>query len=389
MNKAKTRIMIIAGEPSGDLHAAKLVEALLARVPPDSTEIFGSAGSAMRKAGVEAVVRADELSIVGVIEIGRALPMFLRAWRCLKSALKQRKPDVVILVDFPEFNLKFARAARRAGTKVVYYISPQLWAWRQYRLRSIQKDVDLLLSIMPFEKDWYSSRGVEHVQYVGNPTGNHVRPRISSEHFRELHNLEDEPVVALLPGSRSKEIERVLPVMLNAFMLIRQEHARTQAFIAAAGSKQQSQIQQILQRQCPRLTGPETGVTVLVDQTYDLLNAADVAAVTSGTATLETGIIGTPLVVVYRSSGLNYSLLRPLISVEHFGLVNLIAGERIATELIQHDLTAESLATELERLLEPSVNSEMRSKLNGLKEKLGSTDAADSAAEAVIELMRS
>jgi lipid-A-disaccharide synthase len=386
MKTAKKRIMIIAGEASGDLHAAELVKALVERVPAETLEIFGSAGKEMRAAGVEATIRADDLSIVGLLEIGRALPMFLRAWKQLKSALLTRKPDVVVLVDFPDFNLKFARIARRSGSKVVYYISPQLWAWRQYRIRSIERDVDLLLSILPFEKDWYSNKGIDHVVYVGNPTSNHVKARLSREEFRNRNALTDGPLLALLPGSRSKEIERVLPVMLDAVEAIQSDHPDVQYAIASAGQKQGQQIAQIIDDRAHR-TAAYKSPAVIEDQTYELLNAADAAAVTSGTATLETGILGTPLVVVYRTSAINYGLLEPLISVEHYGLVNLIAGERIATELIQERLTPENLAQELIRLLDPAVNTEIRNRLADLKGKLGTGNASDAAADAVIGLL--
>src|SRR5829696_1766078 len=167
--KSSLKIMIVAGEASGDLHAAKLVRALREEASGTEIEFFGCAGPKLREAGVEPVVHADDLSIVGLLEIGRALPIFLKAFGRLKRAAKERNPDVAILVDFPDFNLKLARTLKRSGTTVVYYISPQLWAWRKYRLRTVRKSVDMLLAILPFEKDWYSSNGIDHVHYVGSP----------------------------------------------------------------------------------------------------------------------------------------------------------------------------------------------------------------------------
>ncbi|MEQ1642981.1 MAG: lipid-A-disaccharide synthase [Pyrinomonadaceae bacterium] len=379
----KITIMIVAGEASGDAHAAKLIREIKEAQPAIVVEFFGAAGPKMREAGVEAIVESDSLSIVGLAEIGRALPMFLRAKRDLKDAAIQRKPDVVILVDFPDFNLKLAKSLKKQGFLVVYYISPQLWAWRNYRISSIRKYVDLLITILPFEKDWYSKRGIEHVEYVGNPLANEVNSSQSREEFCFNTGLDtSHPIVALLPGSRHKEIERMLPVMLDAADEMTNEVPKAQFVIAAASTLARRDINDVLADR-----RSEYPLIVVDEQTYDVLNASDVAAVTSGTATLEAGIIGTPMAVVYASSLVNYVLLRPLISVEHYGLINLIAGERIAAELIQGDLTPKTLAAELLRLLEPSANAEMRSKLQKAADKLGQGGASKRAAEAILGLI--
>src|SRR5688572_25403223 len=212
MIKDSFKIMIVSGEASGDLHAAKLVSALREVAPDLSFEFFGAAGTRMREAGVEPVVTADDLSIVGLLEIGRALPMFLKAFSRLKNSALDRRPDVVILVDFPDFNLKLAKSLSKRGFKIVYYISPQLWAWRRYRTRSVQKYVDLLISILPFEKSWYVERGIDHVEYVGSPLAREVQSTTSKAEFCREQGLDpDKPIVALLPGSRHKEIIRILP----------------------------------------------------------------------------------------------------------------------------------------------------------------------------------
>src|ERR1044071_4733743 len=208
-------LMIVAGEESGDAHAASLVRGLRERAPEARFEFFGSTGarlrgagggSRMREAGVEAVVREDDLAITGVLEIARALPRFASAYRSLKRAALTRRPDAVVLVDWPDFNLALARALHRRGLRVVYYISPQLWAWRAHRVRQVRRDVDLLLTILPFERDWYAARGVTHVEFVGHPLAGAVHPRLTRAEFRARHGLDPaEPVVALLPGSRRKE----------------------------------------------------------------------------------------------------------------------------------------------------------------------------------------
>ena len=379
------RIMIVAGEASGDAHSAALIEALRELSPDTEFEFFGAAGPKMRSAGVDAIVDSDDFAIVGLAEIARALPMFWSAFTKLKQAAVVRKPDLVILVDFPEFNLKLAKTLKRQGFRVVYYISPQLWAWRKYRVSAVRKYVDLMLTILPFEKEWYASNGVPQVEYVGNPLANEVHSSIGKEEFCKIHKLDsNRPVISLLPGSRQTEITRILPEMLAAAELIVNERRDVQFVVAAASTKARNSIDPIIRNEV--LKGrkiPET-LIVVEKNTYEALNASDAAAVTSGTATLETGIIGTPLVVVYKGSTLNYKLLRPLINVEHFGLINLIAEKRIAKELIQNDFTPEALSAEIIRLLEPDVNSSVRGDLRSAVAKLGTGGASKKAAEAIL-----
>lgn len=374
--------MLVAGEASGDLHAAKLVAALREALDGECCEFFGAAGPRMRDAGVGSIIDSDELSIVGLPEIARALPIFLRAFRLLRSAAKERRPDVAVLVDFPDFNLRLARSLHKSGIPVVYYISPQLWAWRSYRIRTIRKYVDLVISILPFETQWYADRGVRHVEYVGSPLSREVHASRSKEAFCESHGLDPQrPIVALLPGSRRKEIAKILPVMLRAASMISANDDRIQFVIAAASERHLTDI--------AGAAGGETARTVtVVDETFDAVNAADAAAVASGTATLETGILGTPMAIVYKTSTLNYRLLRPLIDVEHFGLINLIAGERVAAELIQDDLTPETLAAELRRLLDGEVNSSVRKRLKLAADKLGHGGASMRAAGAIVKLLK-
>lgn len=384
MERSGPRIMIVAGETSGDRHAAKLAAELLALAP--GADLFGAAGPRMREAGVDAIVAADELSVVGILEIGSALPMFLRAYRDLVRAADSRKPDVAVLVDFPEFNLKLARSLSRRGIKVVYYISPQLWAWRKYRVRTIRKYVDLVLAILPFEKDWYTRQGIEHVEYVGSPLAREIHPERAGDEFCSQHVLDPtRPIVALLPGSRSKEIQKILPVMRDSVSLMGKRDPRMQFVIALAEERHRPAVEKILS-EAAKSAAELPQISIVVGETYDALNAADAAAVTSGTATLETGVIGTPMAIVYKTSAINYKLLRPLIDVEHFGLINLIAGERVAAELIQGDLTPETLSAELFRLLEPETNAEVRRALAAAAEKLGHGGASKRAAEAILRI---
>ena len=373
--------MIVAGEASGDAHAAELVHALRNLAPEVEFEFFGSTGPRLRAAGVEQIVSADDFAVVGVAEIVRVLPMFWRAFRTLRDAAGSRRPDAVILVDLPEFNLKLAGSLRkRYAGKIIYYISPQLWAWRKYRKRTIQNDVDLLLSILPFEKDWYRDRGIENVEYVGNPLVGKVAPKLGREGFRAEHGIAaDKPLIAMLPGSRGTEITHILPEMLRTARLIRTERPEVQFVVAAANGKREL---------IEKTTGGNLEFALVENETYDALNAADAAVVASGTATLEAGMIGTPMAIVYKGTELNSKILRPLISVEHFGLINLVAGERIANEFIQEDFTAGKLSEELLRLLEPAANAGMRECLRAAAQKLGTADASHKAAELIMQFLR-
>ena len=373
-------VMIVAGEASGDLHAAKLVRAFRDAAGGREVSFFGAAGPLMRAEGVEAVVEADGLSIVGLLEIGRALPMFLRTFRTLNKAADDQRPDVAILVDFPDFNLKLAKSLKKRGIKVVYYISPQLWAWRKYRIRTIRRAVDLLISILPFEKEWYEQQGFRNVEYVGNPLAMEVHPSVSKEEFCEKQGLDPmKPIVALLPGSRGAEIARILPELVKTAEAMRERHGSVQ-FVMAIPAGKRGKIEAL------RIEVPDW-IRTVEGETFDALNAADAAAITSGTATLEAGIIGTPMTIVYKTSAINYKLLRPLITVEHFGLINLIAEKRLARELIQDDFTPQVLSDELFRLLEPDVNASFREELLMAVDKLGHGGASKRAATAIMDLV--
>ena len=380
------RLMIVAGEDSGDAHAASLARALVERAPGARFEFFGSTGAAMREAGVESVVREDDLAITGLLEIGRALAKFLRAYRALKRAAVERRPDAVILVDWPDFNLRLARALRRRGLKVIYYISPQLWAWRSHRVRQVRRDVDLMLVILPFEKEWYERRGVARVEFIGHPLAGEVRARYGREEFCRRHRLDpSKPVIALLPGSRRKEFERIFPLMLDAAARITREHAGAQFVVALAARRTREEAEALMQGLGPSV---REGLRVVEGETREALAAADASAVCSGTATLEAALTETPLVVVYKESFLNWHLLGSLINVEHYGLVNLIAGERVAPELFQNDFTGERLASELLALLDSERNAEVRARLREATSKLGAGGASLRAADAVLRAVR-
>ncbi|MBD0371843.1 MAG: lipid-A-disaccharide synthase [Pyrinomonadaceae bacterium] len=382
-------LMIVAGEASGDAHAASLVRALRERAPQTRFHFFGATGREMRAAGVESTVRSDDLSILGLAEIGRALPRFWRAYSALKSEAVSAAPDAVVLIDWPDFNLKLARALHRKGTRVIYYISPQLWAWRSHRVRSLRRNVDLLFTILPFEKEWYAARGVHQVEFVGHPLAGEVQASMSREEFCKRHQLERaRPIVSLLPGSRHKELQRILPHMLEAARLLSQKRGDIQFVLALAPTRPRAEAEALINiARKVSLTWPQT-LRVVENETREALAVSDAAAITSGTATLEAALLNVPQVIVYKESLINWHILGSLITTAHYGLPNLIAGERLATELIQNDLTAERLAEELLALLDEERNREFRSRLSEATIKLGTGGASLRAADAVLRAVR-
>jgi len=372
--------MIVAGEPSGDAHAAALVKALREH---GDFDFSGATGPLMRAEGVETVVNSDELAIMGIVEVGRVLPRFISAFRKLRTAAIERSPDAVILVDWPEFNLRLASALHRRGLKVIYYISPQLWAWRPRRVSKIKRDVDLLLSILPFEAEWYRDHGVEHVEFVGHPLSGEVKASFGREEFCRRNDLDPaRPIVSFLPGSRRKELERILPAMLSAIATLRTAHPDVQPIIVVAPSRTAEETREIMSQH-----GSEP-IRLIERQTREALSASDAAAIASGTATLEAALLETPMVVVYKESPINWHTLGRLITVPHFGLVNLVAGKEIAKELMQDDLTGENLAHELLKLLEPETNRAARETLRAVAEKLGQPGASHRAAELILSILK-
>ena len=376
--------MIVAGEASGDAHAAALVHALREVAPESQLDFFGATGPLLRDAGVDSIVRSDDLAILGLMEIGRALPKFWRAYRLLKQAAIERKPDAVILVDWPDFNLKLARTFHRRGLKVIYYISPQLWAWRSYRARNIRRDVDLLLSILPFEKDWYADRGIDHVEFVGHPLAGEVHVAHDRAEFCRAAKLDPRlPIISLLPGSRRKEVERILPPMLEAAALISARRPEVQFVIVVAPSRSSEELREIIRSQRATPEPLPSCLHLVSNQSREALAASDAAAIASGTATLEAALLETPMVIVYKESLINWHTLGRLINVEHYGLVNLVAGERVATELMQDDLNGERLANELLLLLDEKRNEEARERLLEVADDLGEGGASKRAAEII------
>ena len=385
VNQSSIKIMIVAGEASGDKHGAALALALRQLYPQTEFEFFGSGGDEMRGAGVETLVDAREVAIIGIPEIARAFGRLYRAYRKLINAARQRRPSTIVLIDWPDFNMRLARKLRREGFKIVYYVSPQVWAWRRYRLRALRRDVNHMLVILPFEEEFYRSAGIE-VEYVGHPLAEAVRPSAGRDEFSRRHGLDAaRPIIALLPGSREKEVHYHLPAMLDAALRI-SELSNPQYVIPLATTIARRQVEAIIEDANVRR---EIEIAIVERDMYNALEHAEFAVVASGTATVEAALAGTPMVIVYRGSELNWRLIRPLIHLDTFGMVNLIAGRVIVPELIQREMTGERIAREVQAILsDPARLSRMRRDLEEVRERLraGGSSGASRAARAVMRV---
>jgi lipid-A-disaccharide synthase len=374
------RLMIVAGEASGDRHGAALADGLRRLYPAVEFEMFGAGGEAMRAAGVETLVDAREVAIIGIPEIARGIGKLYGAYRSLIKAARARRPAAVVLIDWPDFNMRLARALRRAGLRIVYYISPQVWAWRRYRVRALRRDVDRMLVILPFEEEFYRREGLA-VEYVGHPLVETIKPTSARDEFFSRHGLDPaRPVIALLPGSRHKEIHYHVPIMADAARRL----ADAQFVLPLASTVSRNQVEALL-AQVP----DAPPITLIERDTTNALFHAAFAIVASGTATVEAALAGTPMVIIYRASQVNWRLIRPLIHLNTFGMVNLIAGRRVVPELIQHDATGERIAAEVRAILsDPQRLAGMRRDLNELRQRLaaGGSRGAERAARAVMQV---
>lgn len=371
--------MIVAGEASGDLHGGNLVQAMR-RIDPDLS-FYGVGGKRMQAAGVELLANAADMAVVGLTEVAFKLGMILRVMRRLKASLLQEKPDLVILIDYPDFNLTVARAAEKRGIKVLYYISPQVWAWRKGRIETIRKTVDRMVVILPFEEKFYRDAGVE-VTFVGHPLLDEVRKKYSRPEAIKRFGLREEAVtVALLPGSRRNEVAVLLPEMLRACRILTEKISPIQFILPLAGTLDPAFVRNIL-GQFP------VQVSVIRDEVYDVIGVSDAAVVASGTATLETALLETPMVVVYKVSGISYAIGRRLIRVEHISLANLIAGRAVVPELIQKEASPERIAAELRDIITRRGRAqEMRASLAMTREKLGTPGASQRTARIACDLL--
>ena len=371
--------MMSCGEPSGDLYAGALAVEIRRRQP--DAAIFGLGGQRMMAGGGELLADYRGLSVTGLVEAIRVLPKSLSTLNRLVEAARTEKPQALVLIDFPDFNFRLAAAVKKLGVPIIYYISPQLWAWRQSRMKVMKRLADRVLVIFPFEEQIYRSAGVP-VQFVGHPLVDLARAQEPKDVFlRELGLDPSRPIVALLPGSRPNEVERLLPIIRDGVARIGAQLPEAQFVIARAPS--------LDDRLFSRTSWSGARPVEVLARTDDVLAISDVAITASGTATVQAALHGRPMVVVYRLSPVTYRLGRRFLLVEHVAMVNLIAGRRIVPELIQDDCTAENIAAEtLSLLTNPTRADETRRGLADVRAKLGGPGASGRAADAVLDLIR-
>ncbi len=382
---AHKKILVVAGEASGDQHAAQLVAAIQAQAP--GTEFFGIGGEAMAAQGVRLLCHASELAVMGLLEVVGRLGAVLRALRDVGRALKVERPALVILVDFPDFNFWVARLAKFYRVPVMYYISPQVWAWRTYRVRTIARLVDRMVVIFPFEEEFYRQRGVP-VTYVGHPMLEGLPPRGDRRGRLTEWGLDPERLtLALLPGSRASEIERHLPMMLAGARIIHEAISQVQFILPLASTAPVEMVEKVVAEGVGAGFKPAPTIKIVQGQSYEALAAAHLAIVASGTATVEAALAGTPTVIVYRVSPLTFRVARSLVRVDHVGMANLLASERLFPELLQDDFTPARLAQEVLDLM--ADRERLKSIFQGLARviaRLREPGASARAAQVALEL---
>jgi lipid-A-disaccharide synthase len=379
MQPNKKNILIIAGEASGDLHGSNLVKAIQ-NIDP-SVVFTGIGGDHMAKAGVEILVRSADMAVVGITEVFPKMKTILGAARQIKFTLKNDHPDLLILIDYPDFNLHISKTAKRAHVPVLYYISPQVWAWRSGRVKKLAKRTDRMAVILPFEKEFYAERGVE-VNYVGHPLMDTDPPEVNEGILQAgMGQDSPSPVVALIPGSRKEEINNLLPHMLDAVGILKESYPGIRCMLPRAKTIDSDFI-------APYIQKAPCDIKITTKSIYHVLSECHVAIVASGTATLETAIMAVPMVILYKGALLSYMVGRAMVGVPYIGLANLVAGKKIVPELIQKDVTAERIAQEALRFLShPEERAETVRALQAVRQRLGQGGASKITAGICMEMM--
>jgi lipid-A-disaccharide synthase len=363
---------IIAGEASGDLHGANLIKALYKEDPQADIRCWG--GDLMQKAGAKLVKHYRELAFMGFIEVVINLKTILNNIKICKADIASYQPDVIIFIDYPGFNMRIAKWAKPLGIKTHYYISPQIWAWKENRIKQIKRDVDKMYVILPFEKDFYEKKHHYPVEFVGHPLIDaiHNRALNNTEQFKKENKLDNRPIIALLPGSRKQEIAKMLTEMLSII-----DYFPDYQFVIAGAPSQEFSFYK------PYLTTSQ--VHFIANKTYDLLAIAHAALVTSGTATLETALFKVPEVVLYKGSAISYQIAKRVVTLKYISLVNLIMDQEVVTELIQGDCNTKKIKKELEKILNPDYRKTLFKNYDILETKLGGMGASQKTAKLIVE----
>lgn len=373
------KILLVAGEVSGDHHGAHLMEAIH-RIDPE-IQFVGMGGESLERGGMKLLYHAQSLSVVGITEVLLKMRTILKAFKGLKKSLDQEKPNLVILIDLPDFNLRLARMAHHKGIPVLYYISPQVWAWRSRRIKLIAQRVQKMVVLFSFEVPLYEAAGVD-VEWVGHPLLDMVKTTLSTEEaFRKFDLDPQRRTIALLPGSRMHEVERLLPPMLNSIRILEREIPNLQFIIPLAPGISKETISSWMK-------DISVSVKVVEGWTYDVMNLSELLITASGTATLEGAILEKPMIIIYKVSLLSYWIGRALVQVDHIGLVNLVAGKEIAPELIQNDVNPQSIAEEALCILrDPILQRRMKESMAGVRQSLGEPGAASRAARIATSML--
>ncbi len=374
----KKSFFIVAGEASGDIHGGALVRALKKKCP--EIEIFGIGGDDMAASGVEIIRHISEMSLFGFSEILKHVPSIFKLFQQMKDIINKRRPELAILIDYPGFNLRLAKMIKKQGIDVIYYISPQVWAWGKRRIERIAKCVDRMLVIFPFEESIYRNRGVDAF-FVGHPLKESVKASESKIRFFNRTGLSEEKItVGLLPGSRKQEVERLLPEMVRAVSIIKKRVDKIQFILAKSASLGDDIYERYIK---------DSESAVMVRQsTYEVMAYSDIVIVASGTATLETAILGTPMVIVYKVSIISEFIIRAVIRLRNVGLVNIVAGRTIVPELLQRDAKAKRIAEEVINILSDEKRREkIKKDLMEVSRSLGGRGASERAAERIIEFL--
>lgn len=368
-------ILIVAGEASGDLHGANLVRELLLLDP--KIRFFGIGGDMMRDAGVNVTHHVRDMAVVGIFEVMGKFPLIRRAMRDMEGLMDIVKPEAVILIDYPGFNLRLAKKAKERGIKVIYYISPQVWAWHRSRVKTISRVVDKMLVVFPFEVPIYKAAGVD-AEFVGHPLMDVVPPSINRDEVRDRLGFEgSDTVIGILPGSRKREVDSLLPEMLQAARLVSKKIEGARFAIPVANTLDIDYVKGFV-------SGPGMDVRMFEGRAHEVMAASDLLLIASGTATLEAAIVGTPMVITYRVAPLTYVIGKMLVDIEHVGLPNIVAGKGVVPELIQGDATGERMAEEALKILDDKEYlAGIKNGLEGVREALGSPGASRRAAEIV------
>lgn len=377
-NQEKT-VMIIAGEASGDMHGATLVREMLKCNP--ALKFYGIGGNKLRREGVELLADAADMAVVGLTEVIFKLGGILKIMTLMKKSMDERRPDLVILIDYPDFNLPLAKAAHKRGIKVFYYISPQVWAWRRGRIKQIKKTVNKMAVILPFEVETYREKGFE-ANYVGHPLLDMVKTNSSKQDSRKKNGLaEDKITIGILPGSRMSEIKKLMPELVRATQILKREIPDAQFVLPLADTLDETIITEYI-------SGADVQIKIISGHTYDVITCCDLALVASGTATLETALLGVPMIVIYKISALSYFIGNLIIDVKNISLVNIIAGKTVVPELIQSEASGAQIAAEaLSILKNRNKRQEMINGLQSIRSRLGEPGAARRAAQIAIDML--